>query len=64
MMKNCSWRQPAPTVTAGKVEHTYKLTRCRDGLLLAEGSSILACVDGEGKIRRIPEFMYPEQTIV
>ena len=51
-------------VTAGKVEHSYKLTRCRDGLLLAEGSSILACVDGKGKVRRIPEFMYPEQTIV
>jgi acyl-CoA thioester hydrolase len=51
-------------VTASRVEHTYKLTRCRDGVLLAEGSSILACVDRAGKIRRIPEFMYPEQTIV
>jgi acyl-CoA thioester hydrolase len=47
-------------VTASKVEHSYKLTRCRDGLLLAEGSSILACVDGKGKVRRIPEFMYPQ----
>jgi len=47
-------------VTAGKVKHSYKLTRCRDGLLLAEGSSILACVDGAGKVRRIPEFMYPQ----
>jgi len=51
-------------VTAGKVEHTYKLTRCSDRVLLAEGSSILACVNGEGKVRRIPEFMYPRQTIV
>jgi acyl-CoA thioester hydrolase len=48
------------SVTAGKVEHTYKLTRSCDGILLAEGSSILACVNGEGKVRRIPEFMYPE----
>jgi len=47
-------------VTASKVEHTYKLTRCRDGVLLAEGSSVLACVNAEGKIRRIPKFMYPE----
>ncbi len=48
------------SVTAGKIEHTYKLTRVCDGIILAEGSSILACVDAEGKIRRIPEFIYPE----
>ncbi|MHC4363437.1 MAG: acyl-CoA thioesterase [Planctomycetota bacterium] len=47
-------------VTASKVKHTYQLQRCCDGALVAEGSSILACVDGEGKIRRIPEFMHPE----
>jgi len=46
-------------VTASKVEHTYKLTRCSDNAILVEGSSILACVDDKGKIRRIPEFMYP-----
>ncbi len=48
-------------VTAGKVEHTYKLTRPGTGIVLAEGSSILACVDGQGKIHRIPKFMYSEQ---
>ena len=47
-------------VTASKVEHTYKLTRCRDGVLLAEGSSVLVCVNAEGRIRRIPKFMHPE----
>jgi acyl-CoA thioester hydrolase len=47
-------------VTACKVEHSYKLTRCCDGVILAEGSSVLACVNAEGKVRRIPEFMYPE----
>ena len=46
-------------VTASRVEHTYKLMRC-DGVILAEGASTLACVNAEGKIRRIPEFMYPE----
>jgi acyl-CoA thioester hydrolase len=46
-------------VTAGKVEHSYKLTREGNGAILAEGTSILACVDAEGKVRRIPEFMYP-----
>ena len=25
----------------------------------AEGSSILACVDENGKPKRVPEFMYP-----
>jgi len=47
-------------VTASKVEHSYKLTRKDNGLVLAEGKSILACVDREGKVRRIPEFMYPD----
>lgn len=53
-------------ITSGKVEHTYKLTRCGDSVTLAEGSSILACVNSEGKVQRIPEFMYPppEKTIV
>ncbi|MEJ2702318.1 MAG: thioesterase family protein [Sedimentisphaerales bacterium] len=47
-------------VTASKVEHTYKLTRCSDGVVLAEGSSVLACVNAEGQLQRIPEFMYPQ----
>ena len=47
-------------VTASRVEHSYKLSRSTDGQLLAEGTSILACVGGEGKIRRVPKFMYPE----
>jgi len=48
-------------VTASKVEHKYRLTRCRDGALLVEGSSLLACVSADGRIRRIPKFMYPEK---
>jgi len=47
-------------VSACKIEHTYQLSRCCDGAILAEGSSILACTNAEGKIRRIPEFMYPD----
>jgi len=46
-------------VTAGRVEHSYRLTRCCDGTLLAEGSSVLAHVNAEGKVRRILKFMYP-----
>jgi acyl-CoA thioester hydrolase len=53
-------------VSASRVEHIYKLTRCRDRVILAEGSSVLACVNAQGKICRIPKFMYPEpeETIV
>jgi acyl-CoA thioester hydrolase len=48
-------------VTAAKIEHTYKLFRPGVGILLAEGSSILACVDDNGKPKRVPTFMYPEE---
>jgi acyl-CoA thioester hydrolase len=53
-------------VSTSRVEHIYKLTRCRDRVILAEGSSVLACVNAQGKICRIPKFMYPEpeETIV
>jgi acyl-CoA thioester hydrolase len=53
-------------ISASRVEHIYKLTRCSDRVILAEGSSVLACVDAQGKVCRIPEFMYPEpkETII
>ena len=53
-------------VSTSSVEHIYKLTRCRDRVILAEGSSVIACVNAQGKICRIPKFMYPEpeETIV
>lgn len=46
-------------VTASRVEHTYKLARCCDAVILAEGSTVLACVNAQGKLQRIPEFMLP-----
>lgn len=53
-------------VTTCKIEHSYQLKRVCDGALLAEGSSTLACLDKQGKIIRIPEFLYPacERTTV
>lgn len=47
-------------VSVSRIEHTYKLTRCSNNVILVEGSSILACVNEKGKIRRMPKFMYPE----
>ena len=48
-------------ITTARVEHTYTLIRPETGLILCEGSSILACVDAAGKPRRMPEFMYPAE---
>ncbi|MHC5157260.1 MAG: acyl-CoA thioesterase [Planctomycetota bacterium] len=48
-------------ITRTRVEHSYQLKRADTGVLLAEGTSILACVDKSGRPRRMPEFMYPEQ---
>lgn len=47
-------------ITSARVEHTYTLKRPSTGLILCEGTTVLACVDGQGKARRMPEFMYPE----
>jgi len=48
-------------VTTARVEHTYILTHAKTGLILAEGTSTLACVDSDGKVRRMPEFMFSEE---
>lgn len=48
-------------VTTARVEHTYTLKRPSSGLILCEGTSILACVDAHGKPRRMPAFMTPAE---
>lgn len=40
-------------VTPVRIEHKYRVLR--DGQLLAEGESTLACVDREGRLRALPE---------
>ena len=42
-------------VTAARLEHDYAVLR--DGQLLASGHSVLACLDREGHIQRIPEVL-------
>jgi acyl-CoA thioester hydrolase len=49
-------------MTPAKVLHSYRLTNPQTGLLLAEGTSTLACLDTQGKIQRIPQFMYPDRS--
>ena len=41
--------------TAVRIDHRYEVLR--DGLLLAEGSTTLACVDREGKLQALPELL-------
>lgn len=48
----------AKRVSAAKIEHEYHLYR--DDLLLAQGASMLACVDSKGQVQRVPEWMRTE----
>ena len=41
--------------TLVRIDHRYEVWR--DGVLLAEGSSTLACVDREGNIQKLPDFL-------
>jgi acyl-CoA thioester hydrolase len=41
--------------TAVRIDHRYELFR--DGVLLTEGTSTLACVDREGRPQVLPEFL-------
>ena len=42
--------------TPVRLEHRYEVFT-PDGLLSCEGTSTLACVDGEGKIQQMPEWL-------
>jgi len=48
-------RTTVTRTTAVRIEHRYELSR--DGVLLAEGSSTLACIDREGKLQAIPVWL-------
>jgi acyl-CoA thioester hydrolase len=41
--------------TLVKIEHRYELLR--DGLLLAEGETTLGCVDRDGRVQELPDFL-------
>lgn len=41
--------------TSVRLDHTYELRR--DGILLAEGSTTIACIDRTGQLQAIPEFL-------
>jgi acyl-CoA thioester hydrolase len=41
--------------TAVKIEHRYEVLR--DGELLAEGETTLGCVNRDGQVQMLPEFL-------
>lgn len=41
--------------TLVKIEHRYELRR--DGMLLAEAETTLGCIDRDGKVQPLPEFL-------
>jgi acyl-CoA thioester hydrolase len=51
-------RTTVTRVTHVKIVHTYEVFR--DGLLLAEGHSTLACVDREGRPQALPKLLRTE----
>jgi acyl-CoA thioester hydrolase len=48
-------RTTVTRTTPIRIEHRYEVLR--DGTLLAEGSSTLACVDRDGKLQALPEWL-------
>jgi acyl-CoA thioester hydrolase len=48
-------RTIAVKTTAVRIDHRYELLR--DGVLLAEAESTLACVDREGRPQPLPDFL-------
>ena len=49
-------RTTVTRTTPVRIEHKYELSR--DGQLLAEGTSTLACVDRAGSLQAMPEWLH------
>jgi acyl-CoA thioester hydrolase len=43
--------------TAARIDHAYQVLRAGDSLVLADGQSTIACVDRDGTICRMPDFL-------
>jgi acyl-CoA thioester hydrolase len=48
-------RTTVTRVTPVRIEHKYEVLR--DGTLVAEGSSTLACVDRDGRLQAMPQWL-------
>jgi len=45
-------------LTRVRIEHDYELYRKRDNVLLTTGHTLLACVDGHGRVVPIPDAFF------
>jgi acyl-CoA thioester hydrolase len=50
-------RTTVTRTTPVRIEHKYEVLR--DGTLVAEGESTLACVDRSGKLQALPDWLHP-----
>jgi len=50
-------RTTVERTTAVRIDHRYEVLR--DGMLLAEGATTLACVDRDGRPQALPEALRP-----
>ncbi len=39
------------------IYHSYRVVRQADQQLIVEGTSRIACIDKQGQVRRLPEFL-------
>jgi acyl-CoA thioester hydrolase len=42
-------------VGGASIEHSYEVIR--DTMIIASGRTVVVCVDGEGRVRRLPEWL-------
>ena len=67
----CAYRAPArfgdtlelaiwtARARGARIDHEYQVTR--DGVLIAEGTSTLACIDREGNVQRLPDYLMMDE---
>lgn len=48
-------------VTRARIEHEYQISR--DGRILAEATTVLGCVDRQGRVQEIPEAIRGEEAV-
>ena len=48
--------------TCARVEHKYQLKNTATGILLAEGKTVLACLDEKARPQKIPDFIFSQDS--
>src|SRR5438093_1119963 len=48
-------RTTVERTTAVRIDHCYELSR--DGVLIAQGGTTLACVDRDGRVQALPDYL-------